>query len=137
MHQPRRVGVLVATLFLASAAAPGPKVLAADEGTIIRKFEENIRAELKSGAISGVSVALVEDQRTIFAGGFGFADKKRRVPSARDTIYRAGSISKLFTALATMQLAEQGRLKIDAPVTEYLPALGIVSPFENAVPITL
>jgi len=114
-----------------------PSIHAADDGAIIRRFEEAIRAELERGAISGVSVALVDDQRTLFAGGFGFADKKRRTPAARDTIYRAGSISKLFTALAVMQLSEQGQLNVDAPVTEYLPALGIVSPFEDAVPMTL
>lgn len=136
MRQPFPIGILFAAVFLA-AAAPAPKVQAADEGGIVRRFEEGIRAELQRGAISGVSVALVEDQRTLFAGGFGFADKKRRVPSARDTVYRAGSISKLFTALATMQLAEQGRLKLDAPVTQYLPALGIASPFEDAAPMTL
>ena len=136
MHQPFRIGFLLASVVLAAIAA-SLKVQAGDDAAIIRRFEEDIRSELKHGMISGVSVALVEDQRTIFAGGFGFADKKRRVPSARDTIYRAGSISKLFTALATMQLAEQGHLNIDAPVTQYLPALGIVSPFEDGAPMTL
>ncbi len=136
MHQSCRIGFLFAPLLLAVVAA-SLSVRAADDGAIVRWFEAGIRAELQRGAMSGVSVALVEDQRTIFAGGFGFADKKRRVPSARDTVYRAGSISKLFTALATMQLAEQGRLKLDAPVTQYLPALGIVSPFEDTAPMTL
>jgi serine beta-lactamase-like protein LACTB len=135
MHQPFRLGVL--SVFLLATVALSPRTQAADDEAIIRQFQEDIRAELERGAISGVSVALVDDQRTLFAGGFGFADKKRRVPAVRDTVYRAGSISKLFTALAVMQLSEQGRLKIDAPVTEYLPALGIVSPFEDAAPMTL
>ena len=136
MHQPFRIELPFAAMLIAALAA-APNLQAGEDAALIRRFEEGIRAELQRGAISGVSVALVEDQRTIFAGGFGYADKKRRVPASRETIYRAGSISKLFTALATMQLAEQGRLKIDAPVTQYLPALGIVSPFENAAPMTL
>ena len=136
MHLPCRFGIPLAAVFLVSITALS-NVQAADEEAIVRRFEAGIRAELERGTISGVSVALVDDQRMLYSGGFGFADKKRRVPAARNTIYRAGSISKLFTALATMQLAEQGRLKIDAPVTQYLPALGIVSPFEDTVPMTL
>ncbi|MBI2946299.1 MAG: beta-lactamase family protein [Verrucomicrobia bacterium] len=100
-------------------------------------LESMIAGELKRGLVSGVSVALVDDQRIVYARGFGFADKSRRIPSSADTVYRAGSISKLFTALATMQLAEQGRLNIDHAITDYDPDFRIVSPFDDAKPITL
>src|SRR5688572_23603884 len=75
-------------------------------------FHEAIKREITSGNISGVSVALVEGNRILHVAGFGVADKKKRIPATRDTVYRAGSISKLFTALAAMQLAEQGKLDI-------------------------
>ena len=68
-------------------------------------LHEAIKRELSAGNISGVSVGLVEGNRILYVDGFGFADKKKRIPAARDTVYRAGSISKLFTALAAMQLA--------------------------------
>ncbi|MBI4325409.1 MAG: beta-lactamase family protein [Chloroflexi bacterium] len=108
-----------------------------EEGESIRQFEQIIQAELSRGSISGVSIALVEDQRTIYAKGFGFANKARRVPASQDTVYRAGSISKLFTALAAMQLAEQGKVDIDQPVSRYDPGFRVVVPFDNAKPITL
>ncbi|MGB0582234.1 MAG: serine hydrolase domain-containing protein, partial [Limisphaerales bacterium] len=77
------------------------------------------------------------DKRVVFSEGFGFADKQRKIPSAPDTVYRCGSISKLFTATATMQLAEQGRLDIDAPVPTYLPSFSIIDPLPGNAPITL
>jgi CubicO group peptidase (beta-lactamase class C family) len=92
---------------------------------------------VEAGVISGVTIALVEDQQIIFVRGFGWADKKRGIPSAPDTVYRAGSISKLFTAVSAMQLVEQGRVDIDKPVTTYLPELQVIVPFEEAGPITL
>jgi CubicO group peptidase (beta-lactamase class C family) len=52
--------------------------------------------------------------------GFGFADPKRKIPATAETIYRVGSVSKLFTDIAVMQLVEQGKLDLDAPVTRYL-----------------
>lgn len=108
-----------------------------DYAAAIHELEAVVADELGRGIVSGVSIALVDDQRVVYANGFGFADKKRRVPAARDTVYRCGSISKLFTACAAMQLAEQGRLNLDQPVTNFLPSFRIVSPFADAPPITL
>lgn len=128
-------------MFLFSATGLASR--GADPGTpgadseLIRRLEQIVRDELQRGLISGVSLALVEDQRIVYTHGFGWADKKRQQPARPDTIYRAGSISKLFTALAAMQLAEQGTLDIDQPVTRYLPTLGVVSPFPDAGPMTL
>jgi serine beta-lactamase-like protein LACTB len=108
-----------------------------DFAAVMAQLGSLVQGEVAAGHISGVTVALVEDQRTLFVKGFGFANKARRVPAAPDTVYRCGSISKLFTALATMQLAEQGRLDIDKPITNYAPDCRIVIPFEDAKPITL
>jgi len=96
---------------------------------VIRKLGAAITEELKAGHITGISIALVDDQRLIAAEGYGYADRDGKVPATSNTVYRAGSISKLFTALATMQFAEVGHIDIDAPVTRYLPALGVVNPF--------
>jgi CubicO group peptidase (beta-lactamase class C family) len=115
-----------------SALAQTPDYLAA-----LPAFKEVINREIAAGNISGVSVGLVEGNRILYVDGFGFADKKKRLPATRDTVYRAGSISKLFTALATMQLVERGKLSIDQPVTELWPDFRIVNPFPDAKPITL
>src|SRR5262245_48590161 len=95
------------------------------------RLQAAIRAEITNGHVSGVSVALVEGNRILYVDGFGLADKKRKIPAARDTVYRAGSISKLFTAMAAMQLVERGQLSIDQPVSELMPGFRIVIPFAD------
>ncbi|MBM3832771.1 MAG: beta-lactamase family protein [Verrucomicrobia bacterium] len=108
-----------------------------DYAKYIQQLESAVEHEVNRRNLSGVSVALVDDQRIVYANGFGYADKSRRRPARSDTVYRAGSISKLFAAMATMQLVEQGRLELDQPVTTYNPDFRIVIPFENVKPITL
>src|SRR5664279_1614275 len=94
------------------------------------------RSEMNKHGVTGLSIALVDDQQVVWAAGFGFADKRVNVPARAETIYRAGSISKLFTATAVMQLTEQGLLDIDKPLQSYLHEFSIKSRFPEAGPIT-
>jgi CubicO group peptidase (beta-lactamase class C family) len=103
---------------------------------ISTRFEKIVDYEFQRGNLTGCSIAWIDDQRIVYQKSFGFADPKRKTPSQPDTIYRAGSISKLFTAVATMQLAEQGKIDIDHPVTDYAPEFSIVNPFVDCPPIT-
>ncbi len=82
-----------------------------------------------------LSIALVDDQRIVWARGFGFADPQAKLPATADTVYRVGSVSKLFTDVAVMQLVERGVLDLDAPITKYLPDFKPDNPFDK--PITL
>jgi CubicO group peptidase (beta-lactamase class C family) len=82
----------------------------------VQRLESWIALEVKAKGLPALSIALIDDQRILWARGFGFADPKRQVPATADTVYRVGSVSKLFTDLAIMQLVEQGRLDLDAPV---------------------
>jgi CubicO group peptidase (beta-lactamase class C family) len=95
-----------------------------------------VEQQMRKHDVTGLSVALVEDQQVIWAEGFGFADRGNKIPAEPNTIYRVGSISKLFTTLAAMQLAEQGRLDIDNPIRDYLPGFSIRSRFPEAGPVT-
>jgi len=122
-------------------AADSPKDSpAVDYAPVVKQLKAVVADELKRGIVSGVSIALVDDQQTVYAGGFGWADKGKHIPAQADTVYRAGSISKLFNALAVMQLVEQGQLDLDAPITKYLDDFQIVNPFptgRNSEPVTL
>ena len=100
------------------------------------RFEKLFERELQRGILTGVSVAWIDDQRIVYQKGFGRADPKQNIPTQPNTVYRAGSISKLFTAVAAMQLVEQGKLDIDRPVTDYAPQFRVVNPFDDAQPIT-
>jgi len=95
-----------------------------------------VRYEMKKRDVTGLSIALVDDQRVVWAEGFGYADKAGKIPASPETVYRAGSISKLFTATAAMQLAEQGRLDIDRPLGDYLPGFSIRTRFVDEAPVT-
>ncbi|OHB67363.1 MAG: hypothetical protein A2V70_06515 [Planctomycetes bacterium RBG_13_63_9] len=122
------------------AADNPPEAAAAkdvDYGPAIARLEQVVQEELQRGILAGAAIALVDDQRIVLAKGFGLADKRRNVPATAQSVYRAGSISKLFTAIAAMQLVEAGKLDIDQPVATYDPELRIVVPFPDAGPITL
>src|SRR4030095_9832348 len=77
--------------------------------------------QLKSDDIAGATVAVVKDGKILFARGYGFSDVKQKRPvSAEETLFRPGSVSKLFTWTAVMQLVEKGMLDLDRDVNEYL-----------------
>src|SRR5262249_43722844 len=71
--------------------------------------------------LPGIAVGVVNDQDLVWATGFGFADLKAKVPMTAATRFRMASHSKLFTAIAIMQLREDGKLRLDDPVDKYLP----------------
>jgi len=87
----------------------------------VEQVEALIRGELETKRLPAISVAVVDDQTVVWAKGFGFADPQKKVPATADTVYRVGSVSKLFTDIAVMQLVEAGKLDLDAPVIKYLP----------------
>lgn len=72
--------------------------------------------------IPGLSVAIVTDNELRWSKGFGLSDLENFVPAKAATVYRLGSITKPITAVATLQLAERGKLDLDAPVQKYCPA---------------
>jgi CubicO group peptidase (beta-lactamase class C family) len=71
--------------------------------------------------IAGAVISVVKDGKVIFAKGYGYSDVEKRAPvTADNTLFRPGSISKLFTWTAVMQLVEQGKLDLDRDVNDYL-----------------
>ncbi len=100
-------------------------------------FAESVEAELADGITPGFSVAWIVDGEVVHSAGYGLADWDAKKPATAETIYRAGSISKLFNAIAVMQQVEQGKLDLDAPIQKALPDFSIVNPFADTTPITL
>src|SRR6266478_8721383 len=78
-------------------------------------------SQLQRENIAGAAIVVVKDGKLIFAKGYGFSDVEKRAPVTADrTLFRPGSISKLFTWTSVMQMAEQGKLDLDKDVNEYL-----------------
>ena len=128
----------VATLFVAVIIARAP--LAAAESPDLTAAKDRyaviVAAELEREILPGVSIAWVVDGKLVHSAGYGFADEQGSLATTPETIYRAGSISKLFNAVAAMQLVEQGKLDLDAPIQTALPEFQIVVPIADAPPIT-
>jgi CubicO group peptidase (beta-lactamase class C family) len=77
--------------------------------------------QLKQADIAGATISIVKDGKLVFSKGYGYADVEKKKPvSAQETLFRPGSVSKLFTWTAIMQLYEQGKLDLDRDVNSYL-----------------
>jgi len=99
-------------------------------------FDEFITNQLDEGHIPGAVVAVVKGGELFFAKGYGYADLENGRPvDADETLFRIGSVSKLFTWTAVMQLAEQGKLDLEADINTYLRDFQIPATFPE--PITL
>ncbi len=101
----------------------------------INKLKTAVRYEVKQKQLPAFSVSLVAKDRIVWAKGFGFQDADKKVPATAETVYRVGSISKLFTDIAVMRLVESGKLDLDAPIQRYLPDFNPTNRYD--IPITL
>jgi CubicO group peptidase (beta-lactamase class C family) len=92
--------------------------------------------EMAKEHVPGAAVALVKDGKILFSKGYGYADLEKKIPVVPDkTLFRVGSISKLFTTTAVLQLVEQGKLKLDDDVNKYLKRFQVKNSYPK--PITV
>jgi len=87
--------------------------------------------------VPGLTIGIVHDQELVWAKGYGFADPERKIPATPSTVFRIASISKLFTSIAIMRLRDEGKLRLDDPVSAYLPWFDIRQAFPDSPPITI
>ena len=126
-----------------ATATPAPTVntVAQSEGLTdpkeLEAFLTPLMADLmESNHIPGGALAVVKDGQLFFTQGYGYADLERHTPATADTtVFRVGSVSKVFTWTAVMQLVEQGKLDLNADVNTYLSNFQIPATFPE--PITL
>ncbi|WP_420635582.1 M15 family metallopeptidase [Candidatus Palauibacter sp.] len=103
-------------------ADPGAGVAPrADYAEVAAALTSMIERERDQKGLEAFSIALVDEDDIVWAAGFGAQDPERGIPASAETVYRVGSVSKLFTDIAVMQLVERGELDLDAPVRQYLP----------------
>ncbi|MEW9139530.1 serine hydrolase [Bacillus wiedmannii] len=94
-------------------------------------FEE----KMKKYNVNGSSFVVVHDGKVVVNKGYGYADKEKKIPVNKDTVFQIASVSKTFTALAVMQQVDKGKLKLDQDVQQYLGGLKI--PNKTGKPLTL
>lgn len=110
----------LASLVCATLLAIGPT--AAAQSTDSRADEiKSLISKYHDYRLFNGSALVAENGEVIFKGGFGEADMSWDIPNTPDTKFRIGSVTKQFTAALILQLYEEGRIDLQAPVTEYLP----------------
>lgn len=116
-----------------SRVSEPPHVLTADD---VHAFLDGfVPMQLEREDIAGAVVLVVKDGAILFAKGYGYSDVEKKTPVTVDaTLFRPGSISKLFTWTAVMQLVEQGKIDLDRDINEYLD---FKIPAKFGKPITL
>jgi CubicO group peptidase (beta-lactamase class C family) len=101
--------VILASLIAAASLVPPDQV------------DEYVRSQLTVRRLPGVSLAVVKDGRIVKAAGYGVASLELPAPADEKTVYEIGSISKQIAANAVLLLAEDGKLRLDDPISKFLP----------------
>ena len=117
-----QIPVVPATPPSTETPAVSPSAVHSLTATDVETFLDGfVPLQLEQDDIAGVTISIVKDGKLLFAKGYGYADVEKKHPVVADaTLFRPGSISKLFTWTAVMQLAEQGKLDLDRDVNTYL-----------------
>lgn len=113
-----------------------PENIAGDWEYLKARMRWFIRRGMRKSGVPGLSIALVDDQKVVWAEGFGYADRERRIPATAETTYQIGSITKVLNAIAIMQQVEAGRLDLDRPFRDYVPEFSMRTRWPNAAPVT-
>lgn len=112
-HKTVKLIILTVIIFLGAQGIASAQDKAA-------KIDELMKVYHDSGYFNG-SVLVAENGKVIYKKGFGFANMEWNVPNTPDTKFRIASIVKQFTATLILQLVEQGKIKLDGKITDYLP----------------
>ena len=131
-----RWGTVVVLLALA-LPAPAARAAAVARPRTIDELKARIARVLDDTGVPGVGLALVARDRVLWSGGVGLADRDAHRPVTADTLFRVGSITKSFVALALVKLAEEGRIDLSARVADLAPELGIENRWAKSAPITV
>jgi CubicO group peptidase (beta-lactamase class C family) len=117
--------ILMTVLFVVAqsfvwGAAAADKALYEDA---IHTARREIWKALSSGKASSATIAFMDDGKIVYSEGFGMRDRENALPVRKNTQFNIGSISKIFTAAAILLLMDDGTVKLDEPVSTYLPDL--------------
>jgi CubicO group peptidase (beta-lactamase class C family) len=118
-------------------AVPSPGIRAIEPADLEAFVDGILAAEFKAGKVAGATFVFVKDGSILLAKGYGYADVEKRKPViVEETLFRPGSVSKLFVWTSVMQLFEQGKLDLNADVNTYLKKFQIPATFPEPVTIS-
>lgn len=112
-------GVLLPALARAQTA-PVPAPPASSQAEAV---DAAVQKTMQARQVPGVSVAVVKDGTVVVAKGYGVSDVEKSIKATEHTVYQLASVTKPFTAMAVLMLAEDGKLSLDGKITDILPGL--------------
>jgi CubicO group peptidase (beta-lactamase class C family) len=89
-------------------------------GQTSASIDDYVNSEMQRQHIPGLSLLVARDGKIVRAQGYGFSNVELQVPVKPETVFQSGSVGKQFTATAVMMLVEEGKIKLDDPITNYL-----------------
>lgn len=104
---------------------------AAAQDAPLQGFDDYVNRAIKDWEVPGVAIAVVKDDKIVFAKGYGVRELGKSDPVTANTIFAIGSSSKAFTAAALAMLADEGKLKWDDSATKYLPDFQLYDPYAS------
>ena len=134
----KQLHLAVLLLFIALTACGGSSGDTTYDKTI-QAMTPFVEQEMKAAGVIGLSIALVDDQRTVWAMGFGYSDLADKTLASAETQFEIGSNTKTFAGAMAAQLVEQGLLRIDNSLGAYLTDFSINPPlgFSGGGPVTI
>jgi CubicO group peptidase (beta-lactamase class C family) len=94
-------------------------------------FDDYVNKAIKDWDVPGVAIAIVKDDRIVFANGFGVRELGKPALVDEHTLFAIGSSSKAFTSASIAMLVDEGKLKWDDPATKYLPGFQLYDPYST------
>jgi len=125
------------SLLILSSALPAAEITTNTGPRSIPELQAAIEAILKDTRTPGAAIAIVSRNQAEWVAGIGKADVAANQPVTTNTLFRLGSISKSFAAVAALQLQEAGRLKLSDTVKQWVPDVAFVNPWEATHPLRL
>ncbi|MDE3135616.1 MAG: beta-lactamase family protein [Acidobacteriota bacterium] len=137
-HHPILVSfTLILTAFLLSSCGSAPQQQPGPTPTTIPGLQEEVQKILTRYHVPGAGIALVNKDQVIWAGGVGEARLSSHTPVTADTMFRVGSITKTFVALALLKLQEEKQIDLNAKLADIAPTLPFRNPWSATNPVTV
>lgn len=139
LTKPRKIAILIVVVlvilvtYLSGSKIPPPP----DSINNVTELDSYLEKLVASGSPSGLSMVIVTNDSIVYSKGFGWADRPRKIKATPQTVYHWWSITKIPTAIAILQLQEQGKLQLEDPVSKYLPFFKVNYPSNKDSVITI
>ncbi|HCV42798.1 MAG TPA: hypothetical protein DGH68_04900, partial [Bacteroidetes bacterium] len=126
-------GLLIAGLMILWPRSPEPPLTI----TSVGELEAYMNKLVDFGSPPGMSLVVVKNGKVVYKKGFGWADRPRKIAATSESIYHWWSITKIVTAIAILQLQEQGKLQLNDSVNRVLPFFNVQYPSANSKVVTI